>query len=84
MISNIIATQQYAAQLYAYRLRNTKDLDTFVEEVSTVYDKQTLLALCNAAAEEPFNFLYVKLTSKNHDDVFYKRCFHKLMIGEEA
>ena len=64
-------------------MRNTKDLDTFVEEVSAVYDKKTLLALYNAATEEPFSFLYVKLTSKSKDDMFYKRFDHKLVIGGE-
>ena len=66
-------------------MRNTKDLETFVEEVSAVYDKKTLLALYNAATEEPFSFLYVKLTSKSKDDMFYKRFDHKLTVveGEE-
>ena len=64
-------------------MRNTKNLDTFVEEVSAVYDKKTLLALYNAATEEPFSFLYVKLTSKSKDDMFYKRIDHKLVIGGE-
>ncbi len=59
MISSITATHKFIAihpiirvnarELYVYRLRNTKDLDTFIEEVSAVYDKKTLLALCNAA-----------------------------------
>ena len=92
MISTITATQKFnaihpiirvnATELYVYRLRNYKDLDTFVEEVSAVYDKKTLLALYNAATEEPFSFLYVKLTSKSKEDMFYKRFDHKLMITE--
>ena len=65
-----------------YRLRNDKDLETFIEEVSAVFDKKALLALYNAATEEPFNFLYVKLTSKTKDDVFYKRFDNKLMVTE--
>ena len=91
MISSITATQKInaihpiirvnATELYVHRLRNTKDLDTFVEEVSAVYDKKTLLALYNAATDEPFSFLYVKLTSKSTEDMFYKRFDHKLVIG---
>ncbi len=69
-----------ATELYVCRLRNYKDLDTFVEEVSAVYGKKTLLSLYNAATEEPVSFLYVKLTSKHKDDVFYKRFDHKLVI----
>ena len=81
MISTIAATQKFnavhpiirvnATELYVYRLRNTKDLETFVEEVSAVYDKKTLLALYNAATEEPFGFFYVKLTAKNREDMFW-------------
>ncbi len=55
-----------------------------MEEVSAVYDKKTLLALYNAATEEPFSFLYVKLTSKSKDDMFYERFDHKLVIGGEG
>ncbi len=93
MISSITATQKIntihpiilvnASELSVYRLRNAKDLETFVEEVSAVYDKKTLLALYNAATEEPFNFLYVKLKSKSKDDMFYKKFDHKLVIGED-
>jgi hypothetical protein len=82
MISSITATQKLnaihpiirvnATELYVYRLRNRKDLETFVDEVSAVYDKKTLLALYKAATEEPFNVLYVKLTSKSKDGMFCK------------
>ncbi len=47
-----------ATKLYVYRLRNYKDVNTFVDEVSAVHDKKTLLALYNAATVEPFNLLY--------------------------
>ena len=50
MISTITATQQFssihplirvnATELYIYRLRNHKDLETFIDEVSAVADKK--------------------------------------------
>jgi hypothetical protein len=93
MISSITATQKFnsihpiirvnATELYVYRLRNTKDLDTFIDEVSAVYDKKTLLAMYKAATEEPFSFLYVKLTAKKKEDMFFKRFTHKLAITQE-
>ena len=53
MISTITATQKFnaihqvirvnATELYVYRLRNQKDLDTLIDEVSAVLDKKTLL-----------------------------------------
>ena len=80
MISTITSTQKFnaihpiirvnATELYVYRLRNTKDLDTFIEEVSAVLDKKALLQLCNVATSEPHSFLYVKLTATNKNDMF--------------
>jgi len=92
-ISTITATQKFTAihpiirvnatELFVYRLRNYRDLETFIEEVSAVYDKKTLLDLYNAATEEPYSFLYVKLTAKNKDEMLFKRFDHKLMIQDE-
>ena len=55
MISTITTTQKFSAiqtiirvnatELYVYKLRNMKDLDTFIVEVSAVLDKKTLLEL---------------------------------------
>ena len=82
MISTMTATQTFSAihpiirvnatELYVYRLRNYKDLETFIEEVSAVYDKKSTLAMHDAATEEPYSFLYVKLTAKKKDEMFYK------------
>ena len=65
MISTITATQTCSArhpmirvnatELYVYRLRNYKDLETFVEEVSAVADKKTLLELYHMATDEPYS-----------------------------
>ena len=53
IISTITATQKFssiapnirvnATELYVYRLRNYEDLETFIDEVSAVADKKTLL-----------------------------------------
>ena len=64
-------------------MRYTTDLETFAEEVSAVCDKKTLLALYNAATEEPFSFLYAKLTAKNQEDTFYKNFDHKLLVESD-
>ena len=80
MISTITATQKFssihplirvnATELYIYRLRNHKDLETFIDEVSAVADKKTLMELYNLATSEPYSFLYVKLTAKTKNDMF--------------
>ena len=51
-ISSITATQAYTAlsplirknatELYVYRLRNYRDLESVVEELAALYDKKTL------------------------------------------
>ena len=67
MISTITATQKFTAihpiirvnatELFVYRLRNYKDLETFIDEVSAVCDKKTLLEIYHDATEEPCSFL---------------------------
>jgi hypothetical protein len=41
-----------------------------------------LLDLYNTATEEPYIFLYVKLTAASKDEMFFKRFDHELMIEE--
>ena len=89
-ISTITATQKFTAihpiirvnatQLFVYRLRNYKDLETFLEEVSAVADKKTLLDIYHLATEEPYSFLYVDLVAKNKNDMFFIRFDKKLII----
>ena len=83
MISTITATQAYKAispivrknmtDLYIYRLRNQADLDAIVEEVSAVYDKKTILKMYQFATAEPYSFLYIRLTAKDANEMFYLR-----------
>ena len=91
-ISTITATQKFssihpiirvnATELYVYRLRNYKDLETFIDEVSAVADKKTLMELYTMATSEPYSFLYVKLTAKSKKDMFYIRFDKKLVIED--
>ena len=74
MISTITSTQAYKqispivrkniTRLFIYRLRNYNDLGPFVEELSAMYDKKTLLQIYHEAASEDCSFLYVNLMSK--------------------
>ena len=41
-----------------------KDLETFIEEVSAVADKKTLLDLYPVPTSEPYSVLYVRLPLK--------------------
>ena len=89
MISTITATQVYKAispivrknitDIFVYRLRNQADLEAIIDEVSAVYDKKTLYQLYRMATEEPYSFLYIKLTAKTANDMFYLRFDKKLI-----
>ena len=90
MISTIVATQKFSAihpiirtnatELYVYRLRNYKDLESFIEELSALYDKKTLLTLYGRATEAPYSFLYVKLTAKTKDEMFFMNLNKRLTV----
>ena len=81
MISTITSTQKFRAigniirinitELYVFRLRNQHDLEAFIEEVSALADKKTLLDIYNLATKEDYSFLYVKLNSKSKNDMFF-------------
>ena len=45
-----------ARELFDYRLRNYEDLETFIDEVSAVADKKTLLQIYKIATDEPYYF----------------------------
>ena len=85
-INSIVATQKFrainniirinATGLVVFKLRSQADLDAFIDEVSAVADKKTLLEMYHIATQEPFSFLYVKLTEKDSNKMFMIR-FHK-------
>ena len=92
MISTITATQKFneihpiirvnATELYLYKLRNMKDLDTVIGEVSAVLGKKTILELYHQATAEPYSFLNVKHTAKDRNDMFYQDSIMLFMIQQ--
>ena len=92
-ISTIVSTQKFTAlhpiirvnatELYVFRLRNYRDLETFIEEVSALIDKKSLMEIYNLATSEPYSFLYVKLTAKKKDDIFMVKFNKKITIEED-
>ena len=92
MISTITATQVYkvispivrknVTDLIIFKLRNYADLEGIVEEVSAVADKKTIHNIYKQATEEPFNFLYVRLTAKNINDMFWINFDQQIIVDE--
>ena len=75
MISTLVSTQKFAAlsrlirvnadSLYVFRLRNYQDLAMFLEEVSAIVDKKSLLQMYKRSTDEDFGFLFVKLNARD-------------------
>ena len=92
MISTITATQVYRAispvvrknitDLCIFRLRNQSDLDAVIEETSAIFDKAALLKFYKAATAEPYSLLYVKLTAKTTDDMFYESFSEPIIVTD--
>jgi hypothetical protein len=90
-ISTITATQKFSAiapivrvnatELFVYRLRNYQDLITFIDEVSAMLDKKTLMNIYNLSTSEPYSFLYVNLRAKAKSDVFHIKFYEKIQIN---
>jgi hypothetical protein len=69
-----------------WRLRNYKEVETLCEELSGVYDKNTLLEMYRAATAEPYSFLFIRLDAKTRQEMFYLRFEQRLVpedVGEE-
>ena len=91
-ISTVTATQKFAAiapiirvnatELYCYRLRNYKDLEAFVEEVSAISDKKTILDIYSMATSEPYSFLFVNLRAKDKNQIFHLRFDKRIEIHD--
>ena len=80
-ISTIVSTQKFTAIapiirvnatfLIVYRLRNSKDLETFLEELSAMLPRKELIELYQLATKEPYSFLYINLVAKTLNNMFY-------------
>ena len=89
-ISVITATQVFnalhpiirknATDLYIYRLRNYRDLESLIEELSAIEPKKVLMEMYNMATEEAYSFWYVNLMAKSKNEMFYIRFEKRLAI----
>ena len=81
-------------QLFFFRLRNYKEIEKMVEELSAVLIKKSsvadaknlaeaeklMLEVYNIATEEPYSFLLINLMKADVNEMFYKRFDAKLVI----
>ena len=88
-ISTITATQVYKAispvirknitDLYIFGLRNYADMEAWLEEMSAIYDKDTLLKLYRLATDKPHGLLYIKVNATDKEEMFYSSFEHTLI-----
>ena len=92
MISTFVSVQKYtavnpvqrvnASANIVFRLRSNQDLQTWLEENSAVYDKQTLQRIYDRATQEPYSFLYVNMLARTRRDLFFLR-FEARLLPED-
>jgi hypothetical protein len=71
-------------ELYIYRLRNYKEIESLVEELSALYPKKIIFQIYNLATESTHSFLYIKLTEHNKKDMFYKNLTEKIIVDSDS
>jgi len=93
MISTITATQVYkvispivrknVTDLIIFKLRNYADLEGIVEELAALTDKKVIHNIYRQATAEPFAFLYVNLTAKDINKMFWINFDKQITVDEE-
>jgi hypothetical protein len=66
-----------------WRLRNYKEVETLCEELSGIYDKNTLMDMYREATAEPYSFMFVRLDAKTRETMFYLR-FEARLVPEDV
>ena len=66
-----------------WRLRNHKEVETLCDELSGVYDKNTLMEMYRTATAEPFSWMFVRLDARTRDTMFYLR-FESRLVPEDV
>ena len=62
------------SSLYIFKLKNIREVETFIEEPSALVDKKTLYEIYNLAVnDQPYSFLFVKLRESDINKTFIIR-----------
>ena len=78
---SLVARVNFQAML-VWRLRNQKEIECLVEELSALYPKRVLLSMYELAIREPFSFWYILLTARRKEDMFFLRFDQKLSLSD--
>ena len=74
-VLNLVGTviRKNVRSMCVWRLRNHKEVETLCEELSGVYDKETIMEFYRHATSEPYSFLFVRLDAKTREEMFWLR-----------
>ena len=84
-VFNLIGTviRKNCRCMAVWRLRNAKEVETLCEELSGVYDKNTLLEMYRTATAEPYSFMFCRLDAKTRETMFFLR-FESRLVPEDV
>ncbi len=92
-ISTIVSTQKFAdihpiirvntTSLIVYRLRNNRELESLLEEVSGLSSKKELPTIYKVATEHEYSFLYVNLSARTAKEMFFKNFTGRIELEDE-
>ena len=63
-----------------WRLRNAKEIQALMEELSAIYPVKVLHEMYEEATSEPHSFMYVDLVAKQKEDMFHVRFEYKMVV----
>ena len=63
-----------------WRLRNAKEIQALMEELSAIYPVKVLHEMYEEATGEPHSFMYVDLVAKQKEDMFHVRFEYKMVV----
>ena len=63
-----------------WRLRNAKEIQSLMEELSALYPVKVLQEMYEMATEEPHSFWYINMVAKSKKDMFFVRFEQKLVL----
>ena len=66
--------------ILCWRLRNQKEIQALMEELSAIYPVKILHEMYEEATKEPHSFMYVDLVAKHKDDMFLVRFEQKMVL----
>jgi len=69
--------------LIVYRLRNYKELEAFVEEVSGLVTKKDLVEIYKEATKDEYSFLYINLSARTIKDMFFKNFKSHIQLEDD-